>query len=580
MASQAEIQQEALRRGLVTQQDLIRAEAQRRGLVAEQPAPEIAPTAEIAPEGPGALQQAEEAFQQIPGASVLSEIAAGFNRTVAETVNFFGVDAVNQMLEKTGTDFRLPRSPEPQGEFMDPGLGRDVARAAGETGALAVGAGGLARRAATAIAPEATSTAAQVGRQLGAGSVPQDVAVGALAGAGGEVGEDIGEAVGGETGAQVGRLAGAVIGPVAGQSIKAFTDSIGAGTLLKRAAPEIETLKTKASDLYRQVDDLGVTINEKPLQALSQKIATEAKAKGLDPDLTPKATALINRIARDTESPMTVTDIDTLRKVASVAAGSIDNRVEAAIGSRVIKQIDDFLDNIPPGSITGRAGARVGSTIKQARDLSSRAFKAEKIEDALTAAANTASGLENGIRIEFRKIVSSAKKSRGFTPDEISAMEQVIKGGKLTNVAKLLGKFGFNERQATSFLGTMVGIGAGAQIGGPIGAIAVPVVGQGFRKLAQVLTQNNAELASALVRAGKNSKSIMRAYLEHVPKDQRNSQELAGLFLSREFKPSAINALKISKDPIVANAAFIASLVATQETEANSLDTQNDGNGG
>ncbi len=29
--------------------------------------------------------------------------------------NFFGVDAVNQMLEKTGTDFRLPRAPEPEG---------------------------------------------------------------------------------------------------------------------------------------------------------------------------------------------------------------------------------------------------------------------------------------------------------------------------------------------------------------------------------------------------------------------------------------------------------------------------------
>ena len=62
-------------------------------------------------------------------------------------------------------------------------------------------------------------------------------------------------------------------------------------------------------------------------------------------------------------------------------------------------------------------------------------------------------------------------------------------------MAKLIGKLGFTEGHVTGLIGGSLGVAAGASTFGPVGAVAVPVIGQVSKKLAQRLTKKSADFA-------------------------------------------------------------------------------------
>jgi hypothetical protein len=150
-------------------------------------------------------------------------------------------------------------------------------------------------------------------------------------------------------------------------------------------------------------------------------------------------------------------------------------------------------------------------------------------------------------------------------------MREVVRGTNPANIAKALGRFGFSEGQATSMLLSSLGIAGGAALGTATGigaaplAVAVPVLGQAFRKMAQTLTRRNAEFASALTRAGKNSFEIARAYSQTVPRSQQSIEELAGILLERG---ATLAPARIARSSLLSNAAFLASYIQNAPAEA------------
>jgi hypothetical protein len=244
-------------------------------------------------------------------------------------------------------------------------------------------------------------------------------------------------------------------------------------------------------------------------------------------------------------------ELEDIREVAQGVAGSM-NKNEARVGSMVIGILDDFISDLDPRMIKRNKGVdatQLGQKYSSARSLWGRARKAETIQEAFEKARNQASGFENGIRTQFRSILNNKKKSKFFTKDELKTMQQVVRGTGTQNILKLLGKFGFGEGQATGMLGGSIGVGAGAAFGGPVGAVAVPVVGQTSRKLAQIMTRKGAEFTDAFVRAGKNGRKIVEAYIRNTPRAQRSSAELAELLmdadLSRIPKSGMVNEAKL-----------------------------------
>lgn len=82
-------------------------------------------------------QRVRTGLEATQAGRVFLELAAGANRGVTELLDFLGPNQVNAVLSLSGSDYRVPTvtnalAPATQGNFMDPGLARDVTRAAGE----------------------------------------------------------------------------------------------------------------------------------------------------------------------------------------------------------------------------------------------------------------------------------------------------------------------------------------------------------------------------------------------------------------------------------------------------------------
>lgn len=351
--------------------------------------------------------------------------------------------------------------------------------------------------------------------------------------------------------------------PLKGQKL-----SSNVATAIKQAAPDIEKINVAKNAAYNQLDNFGIRVKSKVYDNFADKITTRLQKEGLDETLTPKASAAINRIQQAKGSEKTLQELDTIRKIARGAANDID-KTESRLGSIIIDELDSGIN---------RLSDEIGGKFKEARNLAQRGFKSQNIGDMIENASHTASGLENGLRIEARKILKNKKRRRGFTKDEIDSLKQIEQGTTAANAAKFLGKFGISEGQATSMLGFSVGAGGGGAIGsmfGPVGAavgaVSIPAIGQVAKNTAQRLTLNNAKFADSLARSGNNAKSVVRAYLKHVPVKNRNINDLTDLLMDPNLNPSDIKSLPNAKTPVgklVADAKFFAEEIKrrTQQT--------------
>jgi len=531
---------------------------------------DITPSAQVAPDlSPVAQPQADQfqpaaqqpdilrqggqlAAENIPGFSEVAEFAGGVNQAVVELVDFFGSKPINAILELSGSEARIPEVAETEfgqritEQQLPEGLAQEVINTAGQFAGSAAGFGGLIR----GISKQLPSLTA-----LASGGVRTDVAAGAAAGAGAEFGEE----VGGESG----RIAGSIIGSFAPGAALLTARQTGKG-LLAQASPEVGLLKKTARDLYKQIDGLGVTVKSGAVEKLSDGLAQTVRKEGFNAKIHPKVSAALGEFENAAAGgAQTLSEVDILRRVAQSAAKSIEPD-EARLGSIMVGKIDDFLDGLGPATLSGGKQSDAGKLFKDARGLWGRARKGELIEEAFEKANLQASGLENGLRVQFRSILNNKRKSRGFNASEKAAMRQVVQGGKAENIAKAIGKFGFTEGQASTMLLSSLGVAGGAAIGGAPGAVVIPLIGQVSKNLAQRLTRKNAEFASAVVRAGKDGQAIARAYVRNTPRKQQDVGELTQLLVNQKA-----DLTKIARTPnkIMSDAAFFASFVNSQNQE-------------
>jgi len=320
-------------------------------------------------------------------------------------------------------------------------------------------------------------------------------------------------------------------GPVT-RALRAAKKPGNVAKALKESAPTVGAMKEEARKVYKKIDDSGAVVNSPRISRLVDETKSLVEKEGFDVDLHPKVAATLKRLEQIKDTSQPVGKIDTLRKIAKSAASSIDSS-EKRLGVKVINKIDDMMENLKPSDFSG-GSSEIGNLYKDARQLWSRSKKSELIKEAFTKADLQATGIENGLRIQFRQIINNKKKRQGFSSDEIRAMEKVVKGGTIENISKQVGRLAFGEGAASNVLGGLSGVAAGSLLGGPVGAVLVPGIGHLSRSLAQKLTRKNSELAEAIVRAGKDGGKLVSEYIAKIPVKQQKPGELAELLLRPE----------------------------------------------
>lgn len=514
------------------------------------------------------LSDIAAAFGELPGAPELGEFAAGVNRSVLGALDFIGPDTVNAALALSGSEKRVPTLTETFGSegFLPEGLEKDVLSKAGEFAPLALGFGAALRGVASGLpelAKAGESTLAGVTRQLGASTPSQDIIGGALAGGGGAIGKD----VGGVPGEVIGSLA-APLAPGAIVSTAKTLITPSAKSLLSKASPTIDGLKDAARTVYKEIDNLGVTFKATKFQDLSNQLTAKARNEGAGEGIFPKVDSVLKLFERRVGTTPTTSEVDTLRRSAQAVAASTEP-AEARIGSILVGEVDDFLSGITQNSLASGQGKGIGDKFKDARQLWRRARKSEILAEAFRKSDLQATGAENGLRVQFRSILNSKKKSKGFSAEEISVMRQVVKGGPASNMAKLVGKLGVSEQQAVRLFLPGAGIAAGAAFGGPVGAVLVPAIGQISRNLAGRLTTGQAKFADDVVRAGSNGRKVVAAYIKNTPSKERKVEELTELLLRPDVSLRSLSGFKAPEGSrrLVNDAVFFTTVLKQGEEE-------------
>jgi hypothetical protein len=267
--------------------------------------------------------------------------------------------------------------------------------------------------------------------------------------------------------------------------------------------PTVNQLEQMGQRAYADAESAGLVISRPSMERMAASIRRDAMAEGLDPTLHPRATAALNRIDQFLqEPPLTLQRVDTLRQVLR-AAGDSTVRSERRLASRMVSRLDEHIENLPQADVLAGNAGQATAALRRARDLWSRMRKAETIEDAvqrgtrIAASTNSGGNVQNAIRQKIRQILDSPRRARGFTAAERRLMETVVRGSRVENLLRLLGRM---SPQSNMLLSALSGGGA-IYTANPL-LLAPPAIGIGAKALGNVVTRRHARLLDEMIRSG------------------------------------------------------------------------------
>lgn len=315
-------------------------------------------------------------------------------------------------------------------------------------------------------------------------------------------GEDVG------AGAEAGAAFGAA-GQAGGKLLSSLMKKMPA-TMSK------DELYAAGSAAFKRARDTGVIFTKDSIGLLRDKIYKDFAEMSFHPKLQPGAAVAFEELDRLAQGGhVDFQGLKTAREIASDAFIP-GNKKNNALTGAIIKQIDNFAMQAPPEHIlTGDAGA-ASQAVTEARKYWHMASKLDTVDKLLERAgrraARTGSGgnIENTTRQEMSKLLDSEKKSRGFTKDEMSAVDNAVVGTKTRNTLRQLGKF---SPVGNGLIATLEALAA---LGGKAAAVphAVPLIvggaaaGTGAKYASEALQRKATERVLKLIAAGGKNENI------------------------------------------------------------------------
>ena len=296
----------------------------------------------------------------------------------------------------------------------------------------------------------------------------------------------------------------------AGQMIGGMAPGAVAGIFTGRprvGTGNVDELRTAKSAAYKAADDLGIAYTPQAYDDMLTDIATDLKAAKINPNRHQAAYSVMEDLVAQRGRPMTLTELDQWRQIIrrDLITPSYTNKAMAAdadFGQTMLDKIDDFINSASGQQVISGDASKAGPAMLAARELNSRYRKAETIADAIykaqmqTAATGSGGNINNAIRQQIKSILISPSRSKGFTPAERQLMEAIVRGGKVENLLRLVGKL------SPSGNGLMAALGIGGTVMNPTMA-AAPLAGMAAKGMADRATLSKAAQLQELIAAGR-----------------------------------------------------------------------------
>lgn len=270
-----------------------------------------------------------------------------------------------------------------------------------------------------------------------------------------------------------------------------------------------DQLKQQSSNLFDIAKNSGVVLKNKPFQDNMKNITSSLRAEGYTPtgdfaNLTAAVTELTTGAM-----PKDFIELQALRAMIKNGQAS-SNPNEQRLSSILLDKFDDYVMNIPSRDLSAtssRIDVDAGMQAWQdARGAYSRLKKGEVFEDIknraeMNATKYTQSGAENAIVADLRALANNKKKMKLFTKEEQESIRQAVKGGKIQNVMRFLGKYAPTSPLASAS-GAVVGSLASGATGAGLGALAIPAIGTVARTVATSTREKQLNNLIDLMRRG------------------------------------------------------------------------------
>lgn len=270
------------------------------------------------------------------------------------------------------------------------------------------------------------------------------------------------------------------------------------------AAPSVAELKAASRAAYRSPEIAAVQINPQSTANLATQIENRLVNQGFRPANEGPVFTVLNELRPPAGvTAVGVNDIDSARKALGImarerdAAGAATPRAAAASIAR--DAIGDYLPNIPARDVLAGDAARASEILGEAQANWGAAKRGEGIDLQLTRAERQAAksgmggNVENAMRQKIATILDNPKRTAGYSPAEIQAMEDIVRGTRGRNALRAMGKLGVDG-------GLSLMLNTGAAIGSGGATIPVTAAGTIARMLGQRATARAGTGLSEMVR--------------------------------------------------------------------------------
>lgn len=314
-------------------------------------------------------------------------------------------------------------------------------------GGGAVGGVGKLVKGGAKLAGASGGRASKVGEALDkAGLSAQAQSAAVVSGAGSEAAGQLAEAAGAGTGFEtVARVAGAFLSPLAAiNAVNTGNKTLNAVRSRNAHAPTVQSLKSEKNYAYDQVKKSGQSFDVNETQDMINKAVRSAFNQGAyaaTDDATMAAVDLLEGLGGQS---VTLAQYDkVVRKLNKIYNGAKDQPEILTM----IKSLDD--------SLASKAGS--DNLIKAARAANSKYAKAMLLEKEFgKIKRKVSSGASVDVVSKYKssisKILENPNKIKFFSPDEVSAMESIVRGSVPQRVMNVAGKLAPNGNGLMTYL--------------------------------------------------------------------------------------------------------------------------------
>jgi hypothetical protein len=292
-----------------------------------------------------------------------------------------------------------------------------------------------------------------------------------------------------------------------------ITGAANIGFRTKAKVPLASDIKAQASQLYKQIDDAGVVIKSDPYNNFVNNVKSTIGVKVREAR-NPKIVDVFKELDEARDAPITLQKMQDLRSSISELKMASE-KSDRNFSGKIVEQLDEFVESLDATKLVApvKGDLEAIKLVPQARNLWKQSRKSELLDEIYKNAGIRASdpfddvAFSTKLRSEFKNLATNKNKLRGFSAEEVKAIEDAAKGGKIENALRafgrpLQGSILQGQNVASLSLPALIGLKIGGPAGAILGANVVPASKAISRRVAGQLGKQNLQNVIDSIKTG------------------------------------------------------------------------------